>query len=324
MQKAPQRSITPCVSVIIAAYNAQETLARAVASALDQAMPVEVLVIDDASGDDTVRIACNLAETDDRVRLIRSETNGGPSMARNLGLAAAQGEWVAILDADDAFLPGRLARMTMLAERHGADMMVDNLLFYDWQAGRVAGCALDLPDDHVQPLSVTEFVRNSMTGRSPFDYGQLKPLFRNRFLQSRGLRYPVELRHGEDFALAMDALLLGARCMLVGEGGYLFTQRIGAISSDSSGHSRTVLNLQAMRDHTLAMLARPRIRTDAALARLLTKRAQAIRDQASWNRAYPYLRARRPGALLLAMLRDRRSWPMLARHMVRRHRARII
>ncbi len=319
-----QRNLTPCVSVIIAAYNAQDTLVRAVNSALAQQVPVEVLIIDDASSDDTLRVARGLTRIHDNVRLIVSAENGGPSVARNSGLAAAQGEWIAILDADDAFLPGRLQRMTGVARRHEADLVADNLLFFDWQAQAVAGRALRLADDHVQQVGAADFVGQCMTGRSPFDYGQLKPIFRRRFLHARGLHYPPHLRHGEDFAFVLDWLLAGARFMLMGEGLYLFTQRIGSISSDSSGQSRTILNLQAMRDHTLGLLARPRIRADRALAGLLSKRADAIRDQAIWNRAYPHLRARRPGALLMEMLRDRRSWPMLARHLVRRHRARTL
>ena len=317
-----QRNLTPCVSVIIAAYNAQDTLARAVSSALAQKISVEVLIIDDASSDDTVRVAQELALAHDNVRLIVSTENGGPSIARNKGLAAAQGDWVAILDADDAFLPGRLQRMIGLARRHEADLVADNLLFFDWQAQALAGRAFRLADDHVQQVSAADFVGHCMTGRSPFDYGQLKPIFHRRFLTARGLQYPPDLRHGEDFAFVLDWLLAGARFMLMGEGFYLFTQRIGSISSDSSGQSRTILNLQSMREHTLGQLARPRIRADRALARLLSKRADAIRDQAIWNRAYSHLRARRPWALLMEMLRDRRSWPMLARHLVRRHRAR--
>ncbi|KEY97798.1 hypothetical protein AI27_16315, partial [Sphingomonas sp. BHC-A] len=107
--------------MIIAAYNAQDTLVRAVNSALGQQVPVEVLIIDDASSDDTPRVAEGLARLHHNVRLIVSAENGGPSVARNRGLAEAQGEWIAILDADDAFLPGRLQRMTGVARRHEAD-----------------------------------------------------------------------------------------------------------------------------------------------------------------------------------------------------------
>jgi len=319
-----QRPITPCVSVIIAAYNAQETLARAVNSALSQGVSTEVLIIDDASSDDTVAVANQLALIDGRVQLIACEKNGGPSAARNRGLAVARGDWVAILDADDAFMPGRLQRMIALGVRQEADLVADNLLFYDWQAQQIAGRAIGIPDGQSCLIGATDFVRNSLTGRSPFDYGQLKPVFRRRFLHGRGLHYLAELRHGEDFAFVLDCLLAGGRFMLMGEALYLFTQRIGSISAENSGYSRTVLNLHAMRDHTLSLLDRPRIRADRALSRLLTKRADAIRDQAIWNRAYPHLRARRAGALLVEMLRNRRNWPMLARHLVRRHRNRAI
>src|SRR3546814_20158027 len=93
-------------------YNAQDTLVRAVNSALGQQVPVEVLIIDDASSDDTPRVAEGLARLHHNVRLIVSAENGGPSVARNRGLADAQGEWNAILEAVSTFLTGRLQRRT--------------------------------------------------------------------------------------------------------------------------------------------------------------------------------------------------------------------
>lgn len=311
-------SARPYVSVVIAAYNAQDSIHRAIDSALAQSVTVEVIVVDDASTDRTASIVEERAAADPHVRLVTSPRNGGPAVARNSGIAAARGEWIAILDADDAFLPDRLRKMTTVGERHDVEIVCDNLLFYDWAAGRNAGRALSLPADAVHPVTMPEFVRQSMTGRSRFDYGQLKPIFRARFLASRCLRYPPELRHGEDFAFVLDCMLAGARFMLIGEALYLFTQRVGSLSADLSGQSRTVLNLHAMRDHTLALLARPRVRNDSDLSRLLRRRANAIRYQLSWNRAYPHLRARKPLPLLAAMLSDWRNGPMLVRHLIRR------
>ncbi|WP_022683433.1 glycosyltransferase [Sphingobium bisphenolivorans] len=314
----------PYVSVVIAAYNGEQSVGRAVESALAQSVPVEVIVVDDASTDGTRERVGRLAAQDSRVRLIESPANGGPSTARNLGIAAANGDWIAILDADDAFLPDRLQRMTLVGERHCVDIVCDNLACYDWVAGKVTGHALPLAAEAARRVSVDDFVRESMTGRSRFDYGQLKPLFRRQFLASRCLRYPPELRHGEDFALVLDCLLGGARLLLIGEALYLFTQRIGTASAVSSGQSRTMVNLEAMRDHALSLLVRPRVRRDATLSRLLAKRADAIRDQLIWSRAYPHLRARRPIALLKEMFRDWRNGPMLVRHLVRRHRNRAL
>lgn len=98
----------PSVSVIVPALDARETVVSALESALSQDVAVEVLVIDDGSQDGTPETVSQLG--DPRIRLLSTGTRrSGPSNARNVGLAAAEGEWVAVLDADDRFVPGRLS-----------------------------------------------------------------------------------------------------------------------------------------------------------------------------------------------------------------------
>ncbi len=99
------------VSVVVTAYNAAAFLERAVASVLSQTAPVlEVLVVDDASTDRTSAVAEELARRHPAVGYVRLERNRGVSAARNVGIIRARGEWVAFLDADDAWLPEKLAR----------------------------------------------------------------------------------------------------------------------------------------------------------------------------------------------------------------------
>lgn len=97
------------VSVVIPAFQAAGTIERALKSVLGQtAPPREVLVVDDGSTDDTVDRARSLG--DPRIRVIRLPTNSGAAAARNAGCAEAVGEWIAFLDADDAWHPEKLAR----------------------------------------------------------------------------------------------------------------------------------------------------------------------------------------------------------------------
>lgn len=93
------------VSVIIPAYNAERHIAGAIESCLAQTFPPnEILVIDDGSVDRTSEIASAFGG---KVRAIR-KPNGGPASARNLGTRMASGEWLALLDADDWWLPTKL------------------------------------------------------------------------------------------------------------------------------------------------------------------------------------------------------------------------
>lgn len=91
------------ISVVIPAYNAAQFLPRSLASVYSQTLPAaEVIVVDDGSTDDSAAIARSFGAT------VVSKKNGGLSSARNAGILAASGEWIALLDADDRWAPDKL------------------------------------------------------------------------------------------------------------------------------------------------------------------------------------------------------------------------
>lgn len=97
----------PNVSVLIPAYNAAGCVSRAIESVLAQTVPpLEILVVDDGSADGTAEVVERFGAP---VRLLR-QANGGPAAARNHAARKASGEWLALLDADDAWLPQKLER----------------------------------------------------------------------------------------------------------------------------------------------------------------------------------------------------------------------
>ena len=105
----------PQVSVVIPAYNAQVHLVECLASVSSQArdFEMEVIVVDDGSADATAEIARRSAG----VRCI-TQPNRGPSAARNLGIAAARGQLIAFLDADDLWPPDKLQAQVRIMQRH--------------------------------------------------------------------------------------------------------------------------------------------------------------------------------------------------------------
>jgi len=98
------------ISVIIPAYNAASTITRALQSVAAQTRsPKEIIVIDDASTDNTREVAANFASTSSiPLRVITQPANGGPSAARNAGWDAAVGDYIAFLDADDQWHPRKI------------------------------------------------------------------------------------------------------------------------------------------------------------------------------------------------------------------------
>ena len=107
-------------------YNTEKYIAECIDSVLDQTLrDLEVLVIDDGSRDRSVEIVEEIARRDSRVRLLRHPggANLGVSRTRRLGIMEASGEYIAFLDADDAFEPSKLERQVSLMKAHPACLL---------------------------------------------------------------------------------------------------------------------------------------------------------------------------------------------------------
>lgn len=107
---------SPCVSIILPTYNRVALLPRAIDSVLDQSYrDLELIVVDDCSTDGTEQELLKI--TDPRLRLIRQKVNSGPSAARNAGIRASTGQYIAFQDSDDEWLPGKIEKQISLLEQ---------------------------------------------------------------------------------------------------------------------------------------------------------------------------------------------------------------
>lgn len=287
------------VSVVIPALNAACFIRRAIDSALAQGSLLhEVIVVDDGSTDDTSDVVGQIAQSDPRVRLITLGTNNGPGPARNAGFAAATGDWIGILDADDAYLPGRLDYLVQKALALNLDLAADNLLLFDNVAGQISrlGIRPELVGPFL-PVDSCRFVRNCRGNRNgSIDFGLLQPLMRTSFVRDHDLRYP-DIRHGEDFAFCLDALLAGGRFGVFPEAYYVVTERTGSISRKSSGLSRTVIDYTKVAKHARERASDAERMEDRELALLLHQRAEALIRVSIISEIWKRWRARRFGAL---------------------------
>lgn len=109
----------PLVSVVIPAYNCAGTLGRAIDSVLAQDVPVEIIIVDDCSADNLGAVLEAYSQRPD-ILYLRNSQNLGAAGSRNLGVAKAGGDYVAFLDADDYWRPGKLKKQLQAMEQTGA------------------------------------------------------------------------------------------------------------------------------------------------------------------------------------------------------------
>ena len=123
---------SPRVSIIIPAFNAASVIAETLVSVMNQTFTdFEVLIVDDGSNDNTVDVAKTFCVADARFQLITSN-HAGLSATRNIGIKQSRGEWIAFVDADDIWLPEKLARqMETVGERSEVDLSFTNYHFWD-------------------------------------------------------------------------------------------------------------------------------------------------------------------------------------------------
>lgn len=150
------------VSVVIPAFNREATVLRAINSALGQTYPVlEVIVVDDCSSDGTVGMVESV--DDYRVRIIRNPVNSGACRSRNVGIEAAVGDYIALLDSDDEWLPEKLEKQMAALDETGADVCTCRFRRSSSESNDAHGdLAGVLPDCSPGLLKRRELVRRSL------------------------------------------------------------------------------------------------------------------------------------------------------------------
>ena len=226
-------------------------------SALAQPEVAEVLVVDDASGDDTLDAAASADDGTGRLKLIKQEVNQGPSAARNRAISESSAPIIALLDSDDYFLPGRFAALTAIEEPW--DFVSDDIIFVS-SADNLEHSVPPVPahTPRTRRIDLIEFVQRNISkrGLDRSELGFLKPLIKREFLERHGLSYDEGLRLGEDFVLYAQALAKGAEFMLASTCGYGAIERSGSLSGSHSEADLAALAaasrkvMEALRDDT--------------------------------------------------------------------------
>jgi glycosyltransferase involved in cell wall biosynthesis len=310
----------PRVSVILPAYNAAAHLRRAVDSALAQTMAdLEIVIVDDASTDATLEIAGRIAARDSRVRVLHNERNSGPSVSRNRAIAAARGEWIAILDADDSWFPERLERM--LADAGDADVVSDDLY-------TVRG-ALFKPEEPVlrsmlqeAGFKITRPRRLDIYDLVRYELALLKPIIRRSFLGRHELSYDPTLLRAHDFYLYFDILAQGGRWLQLPEGYYLY-YKYGLAAKDKDDRVRRTTLTETVESNR-ALLDHPAAVGDKALIAALERRIQKAQRRIVFATAQDAVRQRRFADLARWLVGNPSNLLLITRFLIERLHLRVL
>lgn len=227
--------MNPEVSVIIPAYNTEAYIAQSIESALGQTIEnIEVIVVDDASTDNTLEVAKSF--NDKRLKVLVNEKNLGAAEARNRALRVAKGKWVAVLDSDDWYASERLERLLAIAYANNADMIADDLNFIlDGETSPWTTLITQSGEEitKVCQIDLMRFVSTDIYGQQGLHLGISKPLLKYDFLLKHRIEYDPSLRMGQDFWLYLKCFMNGASYFLVPEAYYFYRSRPGSLVKQS-------------------------------------------------------------------------------------------
>ena len=298
----------PIVSVITANYNGARHLAAAARSVLDQTLTdLELIVVDDASTDDSLRVLAAEVAGDPRVRVLRHRRNKGPAAARNRALAQARGCWIAVFDSDDLMAPDRLEALVGRAEAEWADVVVDNLIVFSdesedpWKLF-LNGAAWSQPRN----IGLEDYIASSRLYSSRPGPGYLKPLICARTLARTGIRYRETLRVGEDYDLIVRLLAQGAKLHLEPRPLYRYRTHGGAFPEMMRREDVEAL-LAADHDFERAYPHQP-----AGVRQALQARRRSLQAALAYDGVMTRLKAHDVGGGIRSGLREPAIWPLLA------------
>ena len=250
-----------------------------------------------ASTNSSVRIVESLIAEDDRIRLIRSDVNGGPAAARNRALGIARGEWISVLDSDDLMHPRRLQSIIEEAIKSQADIVADDLLLFD--ASRQASPQTLFSNRWAkspQWVSPEEYVlTNNPYGRGPA-LGYLKPVIRSSTISQHKVRYDERLTIAEDYDFVFRLLMAGAKFRTLPQIGYFYRRHSGSVSHRLSSDA-----LQRIADSEAGWAKRW---PQASMQGALRARERSIRRAIAFDRLVQYIKAGQMVAAVRAAMAD--------------------
>ena len=215
------------MTVIIPVYNVEEYLIECIESLMRQGdLRLEIILVNDGSTDRSGAIADQYAQRDSRIQVIHQE-NGGASVARNVGLNLAQGEYIAFLDSDDWVKKESLNELYYEAISHQADVAMGNVLFYH-QDGSMDSIFNPVPKDIQNILFSGKECFNRLVKVNAYTPMVFNYIYRSTFLKKIQARFEEGVMH-EDELWTPVVLYQASKMVAVDIDFYYYRQREGSV-----------------------------------------------------------------------------------------------
>lgn len=213
------------ISFIVPIYNVEPYLARCVDSLLNQTYEnVEIILVDDCSPDNSRSIMEAYSEKDSRVKCIFQPENMGVSAARNKGLEAATGDWIAFCDGDDWYLPEFCEEMLKSAEENNSDFII---------------CNYQLVSDNGPSVTVDSVsaIKDDLSVKNVIACGSVSScchLFKKELFRLSNAVYPEGIGHSEELPVIPVLAKYSQKISIVDKALYCYYQRGGEVSASNS------------------------------------------------------------------------------------------
>lgn len=209
------------ISIIVPVYKVEQYLERCVNSLTNQTYKnIEIILVDDGSPDQCPQMCDNYANSDSRIKVIHKK-NGGLSDARNAGLDAATGEYIAFVDSDDWVEPDFIEQLYVNAKKEDADISIIGCTLV-WDDGRKKTVS---KDKGYYVFDQEKAIREMLAQRK-FGCMVCQKMYRKQIFDT--VRFPVGKLY-EDVAVSMPTFLKAKKVVVSGNYGYNYYQRNDSI-----------------------------------------------------------------------------------------------
>ncbi len=238
------------ISVIVPIYNSEKYLKKCVNSILSQTYKdLEIILVNDGSTDNTPRICDEFAKKDNRVKVIHQE-NGGQATARNTGLDAAKGEYIAFVDSDDYLEQDTYELLLSMLESNNCDISM---------------CGHKEVMENENSIGANDFCDEILDTKALWQevFGRLNNAVWNKLYLKElidELRFPIGMIHGEDLIFNLNYLKRCKNGVINRSEKYYYVQRVGSVTKSGFSEKKFTeidskdLALRIVKEHHPAQL----------------------------------------------------------------------